>query len=95
MDIHPYWSFEGVCKLAVKVEKYSKGKRLFASSYTKPTALPKPFIPSKSEVTPKEARSKDKEKAIVKESLGSLMARSASNAKGMAIFKLIVQTREC
>jgi len=45
VDIQPYWSFEDVCKLAIKVEKYSKGKRLFSSSYTKPTAPPKPFVP--------------------------------------------------
>jgi len=28
VDIQPYWSFEDVFKLAIKVEKYSKGKRL-------------------------------------------------------------------
>jgi len=40
VDIQPCWSFEDVCKLAIKVEKYSKGKRLFGSSYTKSTAPP-------------------------------------------------------
>ena len=27
VDIQPHWSFEDVCKRAIKVEKYSKGKR--------------------------------------------------------------------
>jgi len=67
VDIQPYWSFEDVCKLAIKVEKYSKGNRLFGSPYTKPTAPPKSYIPSKPEMAPKEAGSKDKGKAIVKE----------------------------
>jgi len=67
VDIQPYWSFEDVRKLTIKMEKYSKGKRLFGSSYTKPTAPPKPFISLKLEVAPKEAGSKDKGKAFVKE----------------------------
>ena len=59
--------FKDVCKLAIKVEKYCQGKRLFGSSYTKPTTLPKPFVPSRLEVTPKESESKDKGKPFVKE----------------------------
>jgi len=49
------------------VEKYSMGKRQFGSTYIKPTAPPKPYTPSKPEMAPKEARSKDKGKAFVKE----------------------------
>ena len=60
VDIQPYWSFEDVCKLAVKVEKYSKRKRLFGNSYTKPTAPLKLYTPSKPEFTPMEAGSLDK-----------------------------------
>jgi len=67
VDIQPYWPCEDVCKLAIKVEKYSKGKRLFGSSYTKPIAPPKPFVPSRPEVIPKEFGSKDKGNAFVKE----------------------------
>jgi len=67
VDIKPYWSFEDVCKLAIKVEKYSKGKRQFGSSFVKPTAPLKPYTPSKPEMTPKEDGSKDKAKAFVKE----------------------------
>jgi len=69
------------------------GKRLFGSSYTKPTTPAKPFAPLKPEVTPKEAGRKDKGKAIVKGALGSLMATSALNAKGMVISKLISNSR--
>jgi len=67
VDIQPYWSFEDVCKLAIKVEKYSKGKRVFKSSCSKHTVPPKPYVPSKIELAPKEAESKDKGKTIVKE----------------------------
>jgi len=67
VDIQLYWSFEDVCKLSIKVEKYPKGKRQFGSSYIKPTASPKPYTPSKPEVTPKEVRSKDKGKTFIKE----------------------------
>ena len=27
VDLQPYWSLEDLCKLAIKVENYSKGKR--------------------------------------------------------------------
>jgi len=53
VDIQPYWTFEDVCKLAIKVKKYSKNKRTFGSSYTKPTAPPKPYSTSKPNITPK------------------------------------------
>ena len=67
VDIHPCWPSEDMCKLAIKVEKYSEGKRLFGSSYTKPTTPPKPFVPSKLKLTPKYPRNRDKGKAIIKE----------------------------
>ena len=67
VEIHPYWSFEDVCKLAFKVEKCSKGKRQFSNPFVKPNAPPKLFVPSKLGMTPKKARSKDKGKAFVKE----------------------------
>ena len=67
VDIQPYWSFEDVRKLTIKMEKYSKGKRLFGSPYTKPSPTPKPFVPLKLEMTTKEVRSKDEAKAFVKE----------------------------
>jgi len=92
VDIQPYWSFKNVCNLAIKVEKYSKGKRLFCSSYTKPTTPPKPFVPSKPEVTPKEAGSKDKGKAITKEFPRQLDGKRCSNVKVMVTSKLTVQT---
>ena len=67
VDIQPYWSFEDVCKLAIKVERYSKAKRQFGRPFVKPNSPPKLFVPSKPEITPKEAESKDKGKAFVKE----------------------------
>ena len=87
VDIQPYWSFEDVCKLAIKVEKYSKGKRLFGSSYTKPTAPPKPFVPLKLEVTPKEAENKDKGKAIVKEFPRQLDGKRCFKCQGYGHFQ--------
>jgi len=36
VDLQPFWSFEDLCKLAVKVEKYSKGKRYLAAHLSKP-----------------------------------------------------------
>jgi len=56
VDIQPYWYFEDVCKLAIKVKKYSKGKRPFASQFVKPTTPPKPYIPSKPDNDSKRVR---------------------------------------
>ena len=36
VELKPYWTFEDVCKLAIKVEYYSKNKRSFSSSYSRP-----------------------------------------------------------
>ena len=66
VDIQPYWSFEDVCKLAIKVEKYSKGKKMCTSSYTKPTAPPKPHTTPKPNFTSKVKGKWDEGKAIVK-----------------------------
>jgi len=49
------------------VEKYTTGKRTFASPLVRPTTPPKPYTPSKPEMTPKESKSKDKGKTFVKE----------------------------
>jgi len=69
------------------VEKYSKGKRLFGSSYTKCTAPPKLFVPSKPEVTPKESRSKDKGKAFVKEFSKQLDGKRCFKCQGYGHFQ--------
>jgi len=45
VDLQPYWSLEDLCQLAIKVEKYSKGKKEFGGSFGKPTAPYKPFTP--------------------------------------------------
>jgi len=67
VDLQPFWSVEDLCKLAIKVEKYSKGKRVFGGSFVKPTAPLKPFSPLKSESSPKEPGEQDKVKTFVKE----------------------------
>ena len=53
VDLQPYWSFEDICKLAIKVEKYSKSKRSFGISFAKPNAPLKLFVPMKPEMTSK------------------------------------------
>ena len=92
VDIQPYWSFEDLCKLAIMVEKYSKGKRQFDTPFVKCTGPPKPYTLSKPEMTPKEAGSKDMAKAFSKSFPSNLMPRDALNAKVMGISKLIAQT---
>ena len=87
VDIQPYWSFEDVCKLAIKVENYSKGIRLFGSSYTKLTTPPKPHIPSKPKMAPKEAVNKDKGKVIVKEFPRQLDGKRCFKCQGYGHFQ--------
>ena len=74
------------------MEQYSKGKRQFSSSYTKLTASPKPFVPLKLEVTPKEAGSKDKAKTFIWEFPKQLDGKRCFKCQVMGISKLIVQT---
>ena len=47
VDIQPYWMFEDICKLANKVEKYSKNVKVYGSSNTKPTILHKKYLSPK------------------------------------------------
>jgi len=44
-NLQPYWGFEDVCKLAIKVEKYSKNKKPYTSSYSRPNDDLKPILP--------------------------------------------------
>ena len=53
IDIQPYWTFEDVCKLAIKLEKHSKNKSVFGSSYTMSTVPPKPYSTIKPDNTSK------------------------------------------
>ena len=87
VDIQPYWSFKDVCKLAVKVEKYSKGKRVFNISYSKPTIPLKPYVTSKPKLAPKVARSKDKGKTMAKEFPKQLEAKRCSKCQGYRHFQ--------
>ena len=87
VDLQPYWSFEDVCKLAIKVEKYSKGKRLFGSPFAKPNAPPKLFGSSKPETTPKETGNKDKGKPFVKEFPKQLDGKRCFKCQGHGHFQ--------
>jgi len=37
-DLQPYWTFEDICKLVMKEEKYPKHKRPFTSYYARPNS---------------------------------------------------------
>ena len=47
VEVQPYKSFEDAYKLGIKVEKHSKNKRLFSSSYSRPNTKTKPYVQSK------------------------------------------------
>ena len=87
VDIQPYWSFEDVCKLPIKVQNYSKGKRQIGSTYTKPTTPPKPYTPSKTEMALKETRSNDKGKCFVKEFSKQLDSKRCFKCQGYGHFQ--------
>jgi len=87
VDLQPFWSFEDLCKLAIKVEKYSKGKKVFRGSFVKPTAPLKTFSPMKPEVTPKEPGKQDKVKSFVKEVPRQLDGRKCFKYQGYGHFQ--------
>jgi len=87
VDLQPYWSFEDVCKLAIEVEKYSKGKRPFGSPFAKPNAAPKLFGSSKPETTPRETGNKDKGKPFVKEFPKQLDGKRCFKCQGYGHFQ--------
>jgi len=66
VDIQPYWCFEDVCKLAIKVEKHSKRRGVFNHPHTNPAAPLKPNVPTKPEPTPRDVGVQDPRKAISK-----------------------------
>jgi len=82
VDIQPYWMFEDVCKLAIKVEKYSKSKRVFGSSHTKPTAPPKTYSTPSPTTPPKGDGNQDKGNAFVKEFLKQLDNKRCFKCQG-------------
>jgi len=67
VELQPYWTFEDVCKLAIKVKKHSKNRRPFSSSYSQPSTQVKHFAHRESETKLKEDKGKDKGKGIFKE----------------------------
>ena len=52
VELQPYWTFEDMSKLAMKVKKHSKNKRPSSSSYSPPNLMlcsilpqrPKPYL---------------------------------------------------
>ena len=67
VDLQAYWSFEDVCKLAIKVDKYSKNKKLYKSSYSHLNPLSKPCSTPKPETQTKGDFPRNKEKGVVRE----------------------------
>jgi len=66
VDIQPYWCFEDVCKLAIKVEKHSKRRGVFNHPPTNPAAPLEPSVPTKPEPTTRNVGGQDPRKAITK-----------------------------
>jgi len=73
--------------LAIKVEKYSKGKRVFGGSFVKTHTPPKPFSPLKPDTTPKESGKQDKAKAFTKEVPRQLDGRKCFKCQGYGHFQ--------
>jgi len=67
VDLQPHWTSKDVCKLAIKVEKYSKNERPFTNSYSKPNVPPRVYFALKLEINSKGDGRKDKGKGIIKE----------------------------
>ena len=88
VDIESYWSFEDVCKLAIKVEKHSKRKGLFDHPHTKPAAPLNPSTPSKPDPTPREAGGQDKGKVIIKEFPKQLDGKRCFRCQGYGHFQV-------
>ena len=87
VDLQHFWSFGDLCKLAIKVEKYSKGKRVFGGSFVKTAAPLKPFSPLKPDVAPKVPEKQDKAKSFVKEVPRQLDGRKCFKCQGYGHFQ--------
>jgi len=71
VDIQPYGCFEDVCKVAVKVEKYSKRKGVSHHQQVTPAIQPepntsKPNVPTKTESTSRDVGNQDTRKVLTK-----------------------------
>ncbi|CAL9121038.1 unnamed protein product [Musa textilis] len=60
VELQPYWSFEDICKLAIKVEKQLKGKRFSSRTSTKVTSYFKDASSSKIESTSTKYKGEEK-----------------------------------
>jgi len=64
VELQPFWTFKDACKLAVKVEKQLKSRRLYFSAPPKPSVLVKTFNSYKPEPAPKDDKDKGKGKKL-------------------------------
>jgi len=71
----------------MKVEKYSKSKRVFGLSYTKPTIPPKPYSTPRLLTPPKGMKTRTREKAVVKEFSKQLHGKSCLKCQGYGHFQ--------
>jgi len=92
VDIQPYWYFEDVCKQAIKVEKYLKGKGSLVA--LTPSLLPhlNHTLPQNLNWLQRRPEAKTRVRPWSRSFLSSLMAKGALNVQVMGISKLIVQT---
>ena len=79
--------FEDTCKLATKVETYSKNKKIYGSSYTKLTIPPKTYSNPKPDNTPKGDANRDKGKASIKEFHKQLDSKRCFKCRGYGHFQ--------
>ena len=86
VDIQPYWCFEDVCKLAIKVEKHSKRRGVFNHPHTNPAAPLEPNVPTKPESTPRNVGGQDPRKAISKELPKQLDGKKCFKCQGYGHF---------
>ena len=67
VELEPFWTFEDACKLAVKVEKQLKSRRLYCSAAPKPAVPVIIFNSYKPEPGPKDDKDKGKGKEVAKD----------------------------
>ena len=87
VDIQHYWMFEDVCKLAIKVEKYSKNKEVYGSSYTKLTVPPKRYSSPNLNNTPRGDGNRDKGKSVIKQFPKQLNGKRCFRCQGYGHFQ--------
>jgi len=75
VELQPHWSFGYVCKVAIKVEKHSKNKMGFTSSYSRSSPQIKSQHLPKAEAASKDSKGPDKGKKVPKSCLRNFIAK--------------------